>query len=98
MKYSDYLDAEKSINDQRDKANNLSCEELASIDIAQMISSYEWDIKNAKRQLKKLYKAANNLPKPNKELVETINPTILKDAKWKFRGKRDLERKLYGWE
>jgi len=98
MNYDDYKEAKERVAKHRDITYDLSCEEIAAIDIAQQIGGYEWAIEDAQSNLKRLYKAAKKLPKPKKQLVDDIDPQIIKEAKYKFRGKRDLQRKLYMYD
>lgn len=97
MNYDDWKRANETIDEHREIVYKMSPEELASLDINQRIKGYEWDIKNAQEQLIKLRAAAKNLPKPNVKNMK-IDSSIVQEGKWKFRGKRDLERKLYGWD
>lgn len=98
MKYDDWKDANERIADQRKRVYAMSTEELAALDMAQQIESYEFQIKYAQEQLKRLKAATKKLDLwPDPELVKEIHSEIVKEAKFKFRGKRDLEAKLYGF-
>lgn len=96
MKYSDWVDAHDRIDKEREILRKLTCEELAAVDIAQQIASAEFKIEWAKKDLKRLRKAAKKLKTPDPKLVG-ISSTLIEETRYKFRGKRDLEAKLYGY-
>lgn len=97
MKYSDWVDANERIADDRETLRKLSDEQLVALDVAKQISTAEWEIENAERELKHLRKIAKNLPKVKKELLN-INSQLIREADYRWRGRREVQNKLYGYE
>jgi hypothetical protein len=61
------------------------------------IASAEWQIQMANEQLARLRPAAAKLPKPDPEKVESVDPHIVTEGLYKFRGKRKIQEELYGY-
>lgn len=97
MNHEDWLKTQESISNDRAVIRDLSLEEFVSLDVSKKIKNLEYLIEQSQNELNYYKKILPTLPKVPEKLLN-ISQSLIDEGDYKFRGKRDLQKKLYGRE